>query len=82
MYEALGAGLPVICTRNTGSVVRDGVEGFIVPIRDVGAIVDRLEMLSHSAELRREMSIRARLRSQQFTLQQYAVRLLRAIIES
>ena len=36
-YEALASGLPVITTRNSGSVVRDGIDGFIVPIRDVDA---------------------------------------------
>ena len=45
-YEALAAGLPVICTANTGSVlIRDGVEGFIVPVCDVTAIVARLRRL-------------------------------------
>lgn len=33
VYEALAAGLPVICTENTGSVVRNGIDGYIVPIR-------------------------------------------------
>ena len=31
--EALACGVPVITTPHCGSVVRDGVEGFIVPIR-------------------------------------------------
>src|SRR5262249_8217957 len=39
VFEALASGLPVICTPNTGSVVRDGVEGFLVPVRDVDAIM-------------------------------------------
>jgi glycosyltransferase involved in cell wall biosynthesis len=56
VYEALNCGLPVICTPNTGSVVRDDRDGFIVPIRDADAIVDRLERLAASPELRREMS--------------------------
>ena len=30
-YEALAAGLPSVVTPSAGSVVRDGVEGFIVP---------------------------------------------------
>ncbi|MBK6741983.1 MAG: glycosyltransferase family 4 protein [Hydrogenophilales bacterium] len=29
-YEALANGLPVICTPNTGSIVRDGIEGAIL----------------------------------------------------
>ncbi|MCT0227558.1 glycosyltransferase family 4 protein [Synechococcus sp. CS-1331] len=45
--EALSRGLPVITTPNSGATetVRDGIEGFIVPIRDVDAIADRLQIL-------------------------------------
>lgn len=42
-YEALASGAPVIATWNTGSLVRDGINGFIVPIRDAEAIADRLD---------------------------------------
>jgi glycosyltransferase involved in cell wall biosynthesis len=40
--EALGCGLPAIVTERTGSndIVRTGVNGDVVPIRDAGAIVD------------------------------------------
>lgn len=45
--EALSRGLPVITTPNSGATetVRDGIEGFIVPIRDVNAIAERLQSL-------------------------------------
>jgi len=38
--QAMACGLPVICTANTGGedIVRDGVDGFIIPIRDVEAL--------------------------------------------
>jgi hypothetical protein len=45
-YEAMAAGLPVICTPNAGSVVDHEVDGFIVPVRDVSAIVDVLRELA------------------------------------
>ncbi len=41
-YEALMYGLPVITTYNAGSIVRDGIDGFIVPIRDMEAIARSL----------------------------------------
>lgn len=41
-YEALMYGLPVITTYNSGSVVRDLVDGFIVPIREVYPIAEAL----------------------------------------
>ena len=40
--EALASGVPVICTPNTGSRVRDGIDGKIVPIRDTDAIASAL----------------------------------------
>jgi glycosyltransferase involved in cell wall biosynthesis len=78
-YEALAAGLPVITTENAGSVVRDGIEGFIVPLRDSSAIVDRLERLHGDRELMDRMSRAARERASEFTLAKYAQRLLAVV---
>lgn len=33
-YEAIMSGCPVITTPNSGSIIQDGVDGFIVPVRD------------------------------------------------
>jgi glycosyltransferase involved in cell wall biosynthesis len=78
-YEALSAGLPVICTFNTGSVVTDGVEGYIVPIRDADAIVEKLLQLANQAALLSEISGNAMARAKQFSLSAYRNRLLSAI---
>jgi glycosyltransferase involved in cell wall biosynthesis len=45
--QALACGLPVVCTDHTAGddVVRDGVNGFVVPIRDPDAIAARLAAL-------------------------------------
>jgi glycosyltransferase involved in cell wall biosynthesis len=42
--EAMAFGLPVIVTENTGAKekVRDGENGFVIPVRDVGAIKEKL----------------------------------------
>jgi alpha-maltose-1-phosphate synthase len=58
VLEALACGLPVIVTPNTGSIefVRDGCEGFIVPIRSSDAIAERLHTLSRDRELLAAMS--------------------------
>src|SRR5207245_2483570 len=42
-YEALASGLPVIATPNTGSMVRHGIDGMIVPIRDVEALAAAID---------------------------------------
>jgi len=62
-YEAMAHGLPVICTPNTGSIVRDGQDGFIVPIRDPEAICERIMRLAEDENLYREMSKSARRRA-------------------
>jgi len=56
--EAMACGLPIVATANTGAedLFTDGVEGFIVPIRDVEAIRDRVLRLYHDEGLRHEMS--------------------------
>jgi len=74
-YEALACGLPVVTTPNAGSVVRDGVEGFIVPIRDVDALAAALERLRADEQLRREMGRAARARAEEFTWEKYGERL-------
>jgi glycosyltransferase involved in cell wall biosynthesis len=51
--QAMACGLPVIATTNTGAenLFSDGVEGFIVPIRDPLAIRDKVEwMIGHPTE--------------------------------
>lgn len=55
--EAQAMGVPVVASDAEGlpQNVADGVSGFIVPRRDVGALADRLEALARSAELRERM---------------------------
>jgi len=66
-YEALASGLPVITTFESGSVVRDSVDGYIVPAGHVEALKDRILNLYHDRDRRRQMAIEARRRAEQFT---------------
>lgn len=74
IHEALASGLPVIATPNCGSVVRDGEEGFIVPIRDTEALKEKILLLYENRGLRNEMSCRARRRAEEFTWRAYQQR--------
>ena len=74
IHEALASGLPVIATPNCGSIVRDGIEGFIVPIRDVDALQEKILLLYENHALRGEMSCRARKRAEEFTWAAYRQR--------
>lgn len=74
-YEALAAGLPVITTPNAGSVVRDGVEGFIAPIRDAATLAARIELLAANPGLLAHMAQKARERAAEFSWERYSERL-------
>jgi glycosyltransferase involved in cell wall biosynthesis len=80
LAEAAAAGLPIISTSHCGDVVRDGTNGFIVPIRDPGAIADRIERILTGRTLRDRMGQASRRRFEQhFTLEQYTRKLSTAI---
>ncbi|MGQ9921342.1 MAG: glycosyltransferase family 4 protein [Desulfobacca sp.] len=78
-YEALASGLPVLTTPNAGSVVRDGVDGFLVPIRDSAALAEKIDLLASNPDLLASMSRNARERGQEFSWERYGERLLGAI---
>lgn len=45
LLQAMACGLPVLCTTNTGGedIIREGVDGFVVPIRDVDALKAKIQ---------------------------------------
>jgi alpha-maltose-1-phosphate synthase len=66
--QAMACGCPVLATTNTGSedLFTNGVEGFIVPIRDPDALRKKLQQLADDPVLQRGMSEAALLRVQRF----------------
>ncbi len=79
IYEALSTGLPVITTENAGSVVRNGIEGLVVPIRDAAAIANAIAYLAGNESVRLEMAARAVERAVDFTVARYGKRLISAL---
>jgi len=73
LLEALAMGLPVITTPHTAGpdIIREGIDGFIVPIRDSAAIAACLERLHRDPARRLEMSRQARQRAGDFTWKNY-----------
>jgi glycosyltransferase involved in cell wall biosynthesis len=57
VIEALAAGCPVVATGVGGvpDVVREGVDGFLVPVGDTEALSERLERLARDPGLRARM---------------------------
>lgn len=74
LIEAMQFGLPVVATswRGIPSVVADGDNGYLVPIKDVDALADRLGLLLRDPELAESMGRRGRrLYEERFTLQRF-----------
>ena len=84
VLEAMAAGLPVIVTPNCGSadVVRDGIDGFIVPVRAPDAIAEKLDLLASDSRLRRQMGRAAAQQARSYTLDVYRDRLMKVIHEA
>lgn len=77
--ESLACGVPVITTPNCGSIVRDGVDGYIVPIRDPIALADAIQRLLENRALRNQMATNARERAREFTWARFGERLLKTL---
>lgn len=75
--EALACGLPSLVTPNTfgDDVVRDGIEGFMLPIRDPGAISERLQYLHANRDVLTRMRSAARHRAEGYSWSAYGQRL-------
>lgn len=84
IYEAMASALPVVTTPNSGSVVRDGVDGFIVPARDIALLRDRMEQLYHDADMRERMGKSAAERAVTYSWDAYSERVgaaLKTVLE-
>jgi len=79
-YEAMAAGLPVITTPNAGSLVRDSIDGYIIPIRDSEALAERLEFFYKYPSQAQAMGESGRERISAFTWERYGEELVKAYI--
>lgn len=77
ILEAMACGLPVICSSNTGGqdIVRNGIDGYIVPERDVGALKEKILYLYEHEEERKSMGKSAQQRAKEFTWDKYGKRM-------
>jgi glycosyltransferase involved in cell wall biosynthesis len=79
LLEAMAAGLPVICTPNCASVVRNGESGYVVPVRDAGALAIGIREIVTNRSVREAFSKEARRQVANFSLERYGARLLTAL---
>jgi glycosyltransferase involved in cell wall biosynthesis len=83
VLEAMACGIPVIITPNTGaaSVVRDGQDGMVIPIRSSTAISEALEVLLQDRSRVVEMGRSAAARAEKFTWKSYESQVVEVIRE-
>jgi len=81
LLEAMACGIPLITTPNAAGLdlITDGVEGFIIPIRDVDALKTRLEWCYHHPDQLADMGQAARRKAEVLTWALYRDRLLQTI---
>jgi len=83
--EALGVGLPLIITHNTGGddlVQEDGRTGFFVPIRSPEAIAEKLNWFAENRDQIDAMKFACRQRASQIQWSEYQSSVYKAIIET
>lgn len=69
VLEAMAHGRPVIVTEGAGSseLVQNGVEGFVIPIRDPAAIADSIDYFKKNRSKMVEMGQAARKKAEQYS---------------
>ena len=77
VLEAMACGVPVIVTANgPADIVRDGVDGFIIPQRSAEAVHEKLDLLYRDRERCAAMGRNAARRAREFSWQAYAAKVL------
>jgi len=76
-YEALACGLPVITTNESGSVVSDNQDGFIVKSREATTLVEKLDYLYNNRTASVVFSTKARKKAELYSWESYGGRLIR-----
>ncbi|WP_017305488.1 glycosyltransferase family 4 protein [Spirulina subsalsa] len=81
LLEAMSCGIPIITTPNSGGsdIITDGVEGFIIPIRDINALQEKLEWCYRHPEQLKQMGKAAREKAESLNWGLYRERLIIAI---
>ena len=82
IVEAMACGLPAIVTTNTaaGDVVREGKDGFVVPVKNVKSLMEKILYLYNNSQICKDMGNSAMKRvREEFTLNAYAERMISSL---
>lgn len=79
IYEALSFGVPILTTYESGSVVKNNEDGFIVRVGDIEEMYAKISLLMAQRSVLKQMSIAAHKSSSEHTIDKYNLRLINAI---
>lgn len=81
--EAAACGLPLIVSENSGvnDYIKEGEEGFVIPIQSVDSIVEKVDWFCKHRDKIEEMGNKARRMAVQFTWDKYYEQAVRSIEE-
>lgn len=81
-YEAMAHGLPMLMSpMGAGGIVRDGIDGMVLPPYDEDAWVEALRKFAHSPELRAQFAASARQWVEEFTWEKVAAKRAASMLE-
>jgi len=74
VLEAMSCGLPVIISDMVGAkdIIEDGKEGFIIPARNINAIIDKIRYFYDNPDEIKRMGRNARRKAQEYTWEKFA----------
>jgi glycosyltransferase involved in cell wall biosynthesis len=72
VFEAMSFGLPIITTKNAGSIVRDGKDGFIVAMNDSEELLEKINFYINNPDQVKKMGRTAQDYSRRYTWKKYA----------
>jgi glycosyltransferase involved in cell wall biosynthesis len=81
MIEAMHAGVPVISTqvRTFPELITDGINGFLVPMKDTRALAEAIRLLAVDPTLRKKMGQANRLKGQEFRADVVVAQMLKIV---
>ena len=76
VYEAMACGLPSVVTHSAGSIIRDGIDGFIINAGDVKELREKMLWLKNNPDQAMTMGKTAAQRARHFTWELYSKRII------
>jgi glycosyltransferase involved in cell wall biosynthesis len=71
VLEAMDTGLPIISTPNSGTIIREGIEGHLCAYDDIDGFERHIRRIAENPDLRLTMGLASRQRVESFSLKWY-----------